>query len=166
MHFTRENITYLSLWYTSHRALGEMGRNQIKRMGIRKEGRKCFIYQHTQHILLTLYGIRHMVKDNTDSERGNMLLPHGLLFPISSKGCRQDNTYHILCYTSSEALAGTRNSSMGPPWRIDLMIHRTISERSYHRATSHRISIWSYYWYTEHFNLHHRYKYYCTSSLE
>ena len=28
---------------------------------------------------------------------------------------RQDNTYHGLCYTSLGALAGTRNSSMGPP---------------------------------------------------
>ena len=28
---------------------------------------------------------------------------------------RQDSTYHGLCYTSCEALAGTRNSSMGPP---------------------------------------------------
>ena len=28
---------------------------------------------------------------------------------------RQDSTYHDLCYTSHEALAGTRNSSMGPP---------------------------------------------------
>ena len=28
---------------------------------------------------------------------------------------RQDNTYHGLCYTSREALAGTRNSSMGSP---------------------------------------------------
>ena len=27
---------------------------------------------------------------------------------------RQDNTYHSLCYTSCGALAGTRNSSMGP----------------------------------------------------
>ena len=27
---------------------------------------------------------------------------------------RQDNTYHGLCYTSGGALAGTRNSSMGP----------------------------------------------------
>ena len=29
---------------------------------------------------------------------------------------RQDNTHHSLCYTSRGALAGTRNSSMGPPW--------------------------------------------------
>ena len=28
---------------------------------------------------------------------------------------RQDNTYHSLCYTSRGELAGTRNSSMGPP---------------------------------------------------
>ena len=28
---------------------------------------------------------------------------------------RQDNTYHGLCYTRRGALAGTRNSSMGPP---------------------------------------------------
>ena len=28
---------------------------------------------------------------------------------------RQDNIYHSLCYTSRGALAGTRNSSMGPP---------------------------------------------------
>ena len=34
---------------------------------------------------LRLYGIRHMVKDHSDSERGNPLLPHGLLFPINSK---------------------------------------------------------------------------------
>ena len=28
---------------------------------------------------------------------------------------RQDNTYHGLCYTNRGALAGRRNSSMGPP---------------------------------------------------
>ena len=27
-----------------------------------------------------------MVKDYSDSEIGNLLLPHGLLFPINSKG--------------------------------------------------------------------------------
>ena len=49
---------------------------------------------------------------------------------------RQDSTYHDLCYTSRGALAGTRNSSMGPSLRIDLTTHRILSERSYHRATS------------------------------
>ena len=70
---------------------------------------------------LRLYGVRHMVKDHSDSERGNPLPPHGLLFPISSKGFvyapshRHDSTYHNLCYTSHGALAGTRKSWMGPP---------------------------------------------------
>ena len=32
---------------------------------------------------------------------------------------RQDNTYHSLCYTSRGALAGTRNSSMGPQEEIE-----------------------------------------------
>ena len=35
---------------------------------------------------LRLYGVRHMVKDHSDSERGNPLPPHRLLFSISSKG--------------------------------------------------------------------------------
>ena len=35
---------------------------------------------------LQLYGIRHMEKDQSDSERENPLLPHRLLFLISSKG--------------------------------------------------------------------------------
>ena len=67
-----------------------------------------------------------MVKDHLDSERGNPLpRPHGLLFPINSKESffmrhhTEDCTYNALCYTSSGALAGTRNSSMGPLWEID-----------------------------------------------
>ena len=35
---------------------------------------------------LRLYGVTHMVKYHTDSERGNPLPPHGLLFPNNSKG--------------------------------------------------------------------------------
>ena len=35
---------------------------------------------------LRLYGVRHMVKDHSDSERGNPLPPHRLLLSISSKG--------------------------------------------------------------------------------
>ena len=33
-----------------------------------------------------LYGVRHMVKDHSDSEKENPLLPHRLLFPMNSKG--------------------------------------------------------------------------------
>ena len=35
---------------------------------------------------LRLYGMKHMVEDHSDIERGNLMLPHGLLFLISSKG--------------------------------------------------------------------------------
>ena len=35
---------------------------------------------------LRLYGIRHMVKDHSDRERGNPMPPHKLLLSISSKG--------------------------------------------------------------------------------
>ena len=41
---------------------------------------------HSTHFILRLYGVGHMVKDHSDSERGNLLPPHGLLFPINSKG--------------------------------------------------------------------------------
>ena len=41
---------------------------------------------HSNTFYLRLYGVRHMVKDHSDSERGNPLLPHRLLFPINSKG--------------------------------------------------------------------------------
>ena len=43
---------------------------------------------------LRLYGVRHMVKDHSDSERGNPLPPHGLLFPISSKGFNTKKRHH------------------------------------------------------------------------
>ena len=83
----------------------------------RKEGNVLF-NDALNTFYLQLYGIRHMVKDYSDSERGNHLLPHRLFFLINSKGSfichRQDSTYHGLCYTSRGELAGTRNSSMGP----------------------------------------------------
>ena len=106
----------------------------------RKEGNVLF-NDTLNTFYLQLYGVGHMVRDHSDSERGNLMLPHGLLFLISSKGFymhhpRPDSTYHSLCYTSRGALAGTRNSLVGPPWMIDLTTHCTISKRSYHEATS------------------------------
>ena len=35
---------------------------------------------------LRLYGVRHMVKDHSDSEKGNPLPPHRLRLSINSKG--------------------------------------------------------------------------------
>ena len=86
-----------------------------------KEGKVLF-NDALNTFYLRLYGVKHMVNDHSDIERGNLLPSHWLLFPISSNGSsiyasshREDNTYHGLCYTSRGALAGTRNSSMGPP---------------------------------------------------
>ena len=52
---------------------------------------------------LRLYGVRHrpMVKVHANSEWGNPLLPHGLLFPIISKGsfiCMTPQTGHTTAF--------------------------------------------------------------------
>ena len=46
-----------------------------------KEGNVLF-----NDALNTFYFYGYMVPDISDSERGNLLPPHGLLFPINSKG--------------------------------------------------------------------------------
>ena len=53
---------------------------------------------------------------------------------------RQDSTYHSLCYNSRGTLAGTRNCSMGPSWRIDPTTHRTV--RSGCLTCTYSSSVW------------------------
>ena len=50
-----------------------------------KEGNILFNDAHNT-FYLRIYGVGHMVKDHSDSERRNPLPPHGLLFPINRKG--------------------------------------------------------------------------------
>ena len=57
---------------------------QWVRVSGRKEGNVLF-NDALNTFYLRLYGVGHMVKDHSDSERGNPLPPHGLLFPINSK---------------------------------------------------------------------------------
>ena len=52
---------------------------------VRKKGNVLF-NDALNTFYLRLYGVRHMVKDHSDSERGNPLPTHRLLFLISSKG--------------------------------------------------------------------------------
>ena len=86
----------------------------------RKEGNGLF-NDTLNTFYLRFYGTIHMVKDHSDSERGNPLLPHALPFLITARfflyasSHRKDNTHHGLCYASRGALAGTRNCSIGPP---------------------------------------------------
>ena len=46
---------------------------------------------------------------------------------------RQDSTYHGLCYTSRGALAGTRNSSMGPTEGVSLV--KIFLQHKHHRGS-------------------------------
>ena len=102
----------------------------------RKEGRKEMFYLTTHSKKkkknVRLYGVRHMVKDRSDSEKGNPLLPHRLLFPISSKGSfictshRQDSTYHGFVIPVVEHWLERE---------IAQWVHHECT--LYHRATSH-----------------------------
>ena len=46
----------------------------------RRKKEMFYLMMHSTHFI---YG--YMASDHSDSERGNLLPPHGLLFPISSK---------------------------------------------------------------------------------
>ena len=54
-------------------------------LALRKEGNVLF-NDALNTFYLRLYGVRHMVKDHSDNEKGNPLPPHRLLLPINSKG--------------------------------------------------------------------------------
>ena len=54
---------------------------------VRKERERNVLFNDALNTFyLRLYGIRHMVKDHSDSEKGNPLPPHRLLLSINSKG--------------------------------------------------------------------------------
>ena len=86
----------------------------------RKEGNVLF-NDALNTVYLRLYGVRHMVKDHSDRREETCCRHMGYSFRLAARvllyapSHRQDNTYHSLCYTSCGALAGMRNSSMGPP---------------------------------------------------
>ena len=102
-----------------------------------KAGRKCFyLTTHSTHFI---YG--YMASDicqitiqiAREETRFRLM---GYSFRVAARvllyapSLRQDSTYHGLCYTSRGALAGTRNSSMVPPRRIDPTTHLAMSRRS------------------------------------
>ena len=66
-----------------HRERGN--REKEKYLDREKEGNVLF-NDALNTFYLWLYGVGHTVDDHSDSERGNLLLPHGLLFLINSKG--------------------------------------------------------------------------------
>ena len=64
-----------------------MSTNQKTHTSKWKERKEMFyLTTHSTHFILWLYGVGHMVKDHSDSDKGNPLPPHRLLFLINSKG--------------------------------------------------------------------------------
>ena len=61
-------------------------RKEITAIWITEEGMKEMFYltTYSTHFIYDYMASDIMVKDHSDSERGNPLPPHGLLFPISS----------------------------------------------------------------------------------
>ena len=78
----QNNRTELYLSLGHHPVAKEEHVIQIQQL--KKEGNVLF-NDALNTIYLRLYGVGHMVKDNSDSEKGNPLSPHWLLLPISSK---------------------------------------------------------------------------------
>ena len=70
-----------------------------------------YLMTHSTHFIYGYMASDIMVKDHSDNEIGNQLPPHGLLFPINSKGSficiiRQTGEHvpHSLCYTGGGEL--------------------------------------------------------------
>ena len=86
----RQDNTYHGLCYTSLGALAGTRNSSMGPPHERSIRRPIAPWANALPLsyvpLPRLYGVRHMVKDNSDSERGNPLPPHGLLFPSISKG--------------------------------------------------------------------------------
>ena len=101
----RQDSTYHGLCYTSRGALAGTrniaARSRLSHnFGCRTESvvahfplshgrereRNVLFEDALNTFYLRLYGVRHMVKDHSDSEKGNPLPPHRLLLSINSKG--------------------------------------------------------------------------------
>ena len=89
--------------------------------GIKRESEMFYLTTHSTHFI---YGymasyiwLRTILIVRKETSCRHIGYSYGLAARVLlyAPSHRQDNTYHGLCYTSRGALAGTRNSSMGPP---------------------------------------------------
>ena len=62
------------------------GRCPCSRSRVRRKEGNILFTEALNTFYLRLYGVRHMVKDHSDSEKRNPLPPHRLLLSINSKG--------------------------------------------------------------------------------
>ena len=100
-----------------------------------RKGGRILLNDALNTFSLRLYGVRHMVKDHSGSERGKPLSPHGILLPINSRfiyiyaQSQRESVVHttVLDYTICGVFVATRNSSIGPTGGIYLTTHNTIN---------------------------------------
>ena len=71
-------------FYKIFNGIGDMCDRERERE--RERERNVLFNDALNTFYLQLYGFRHMVKDHSDSEKGNPLPPHRLLLSINSKG--------------------------------------------------------------------------------
>ena len=121
---------------TRTNALGLFDRQRSGNSGLKEQGWIVLFNDALNTFYLRLYGVRHMVKDRSDSERRNLLPPlPGWLVLISSKGSficiiphRRARTKVFVIPTGS--LVGTRNTSLSRPWGTEPITHHTMSRCS------------------------------------
>ena len=77
------------IWHQTYKGMEEhiLFTTQIVRGNPLLTKERNVVFNNTLNTFyLWLYGIRHMVKDHSDSDKGNLLPPHRLLLLINSKG--------------------------------------------------------------------------------
>ena len=78
-------LSKISQSYVGAKLLATVEGNESSRDDRERE-RNVLFNDALNTFYLRLYGVRHMVKDHSDSEKGNPLPPHRLLLSINSKG--------------------------------------------------------------------------------
>ena len=114
--------SYISLPFrTMIKLYGYMKENKRSTTG--KEGRKEMFYltTHSTHFIYGYMASDIWLRTILIVRKETRCRHIGYSFRLTARvllyapSHRQDSTYHVLCYTSRGALAGTRNSSVGSP---------------------------------------------------
>ena len=82
---TRCHVVQITRPASGQSVLSTLATHEFTTMGGERE-RNVLFNDALNTFYLRLYGVRHMVKDHSDSEKGNPLPPHRLLLSINSKG--------------------------------------------------------------------------------
>ena len=150
MGYSFQSAARVLLYAPSHRqthhTMSERSYHGATSRSRRKEGRKkgnVLFTDAFNTFYLRLYGVTHMVKDHSDSEK-NTATPHGLLFPISSKGsfictipqtCLYNTLFHLTTH-STHLIYGCMASDI---WLRTILIVRK-ETRCRHMGYSYRLT--------------------------